>query len=76
MLELLVSSLVTDSSEEYVFGDTGAAELCEAARAAEVGCLSACNDGQAGGRLKKTIPEHSAVSLLQALMTVRSAAQS
>lgn len=47
----------------------------EAERAFEVGCCSVyndclvCTDGQAGGRLKEIIPEHSAVSLLQALIT-------
>lgn len=58
MLELLVSPPVTDSRDEDLLGDTGAAESCEAERAAEVGCCSVCNDcvvcadGQAGGRLK------------------------
>lgn len=48
---------------------------CEAARSVEMGCCSVCNDclvctdGQAGGCLKKIIPEHSAVSSPQPLMT-------
>lgn len=43
-----------------------------------MGCCSVCNnclvcaDGQAGGRLKEIIPEHSAVSSLRTLMTMTS----
>lgn len=48
----------------------------KAERAFEVGCCSVrndclvCTDGQASGRLKEIIPEHSAVSLLQPLITM------
>ena len=49
---------------------------CEALRAVEVGWCSGRNDcvvstdGRAGGCLKGIIPEHSAISSLQPLVTV------